>query len=364
MKFGQWLGFICLIIALYVLWQIRQLLLLIFLAVVITIALNRIVKGFQELGVRKWLSIVITLILSAGLIFLFFGLIIPPFILQFQNLIQLLPDVWQQVTNTSANLRRQLQFDWLPPLPSSGEIIQQLQPLGTTLFANFFAFFSNSFTAILQILLILVLAIMMLVNPVAYRKALLKLFPAFYRRRADEILTLSETALGNWLLGILISSTFVGIMSGVGLYVLQVKLVLVHALLAGLLNFIPNIGPTASVIFPIMVALLESPWKIVAILILYFIIQNIESYLLTPTVMAKQVSLLPAITLMAQIFFAQMFGLLGLLLALPLAVVAKTWIEELLFKDILDRWELKKEIDSLDTVPEGEIYVQDSEFRS
>ena len=145
--------------------------------------------------------------------------------------------------------------------------------------------------------------------------------------------------MGNWLAGVTINCLFIGTLSGLGLWLLQVKLVLVHALLAGLLNFIPNVGPATSVIFPLMVALLDEPWKIWAILIWYFIIQNIESYWLTPTVMAKQVSLLPAVTLVAQIFFAQTFGILGLLLALPLAVVAKTWIEEVLFKDILDPWD-------------------------
>jgi predicted PurR-regulated permease PerM len=237
----------------------------------------------------------------------------------------------------------------LPPLPDFSDLAKQLQPLGTVVFTNFFAFFSNSLTALLQLLLVLVLAIMMLANPREYRNAFVRLFPSFYRRRADEILTRSESALGNWLLGIAISSTTVAFLSGIGLFALQIPLVLVHALLAGLLNFIPNIGPTASVIFPIMVALLGPPWKIAAILILYFIIQNVESYLLTPTVMAKQVSLLPAITLIAQIFFAQMFGLLGLLLALPLTVVAKTWIEELLFKDILDRWRQPRLSPSIDS---------------
>jgi predicted PurR-regulated permease PerM len=125
----------------------------------------------------------------------------------------------------------------------------------------------------------------------------------------------------------------------VGLAMLQVKLVLVHALLAGVLNFIPNIGPTLSVVFPISVVLLDSPWKIGPILLWYFVIQTIESYWLTPTVMAKQVSLLPAVTLMAQLFFASIFGVLGLLLALPLTVVAKIWVEEILFKDILDCWQ-------------------------
>ncbi len=339
MKFGQWLGFICLIMALYVLWQIRQLLLLIFMAIVFTVALNRCVKGLQRLGIKRGLAILITLLTSLAIVILFFIIIVPPFIEQFQKLIELLPQAWDLVRNNSIRWRQQFQFDWLPSLPNLTDLVQQLQPLGTFVFSNFFTFFSNSVAAILQLLFVLVLAMMMLVNPQPYRQAFLKLFPHFYRRRAEEILTLSEAGLGNWLLGIAISSTMVGLFSGFGLFVLQINLVLVHAILAGLLNFIPNIGPTASVIFPILIAVIDAPWKIVAILILYFIIQNVESYLLTPTVMAKQVSLLPAITLIAQIFFAQMFGILGLLLALPLTVVVKTWLDELLFKDILDQWD-------------------------
>ncbi|TRV08940.1 MAG: AI-2E family transporter [Microcystis wesenbergii Mw_MB_S_20031200_S109] len=339
MKFGQWLGFICLIMALYVLWQIRQLLLLIFMAIVFTVALNRCVKGLQRLGIKRGLAILITLLTSLAIVILFFIIIVPPFIEQFQKLIELLPQAWDLVRNNSIQWRQKFQFDWLPSLPNLTDLVQQLQPLGTFVFSNFFTFFSNSIAAILQLLFVLVLAMMMLANPQPYRQAFLKLFPHFYRRRAEEILTLSEAGLGNWLLGIAISSTMVGLFSGFGLFVLQINLVLVHAILAGLLNFIPNIGPTASVIFPILIAVIDAPWKIVAILILYFIIQNVESYLLTPTVMAKQVSLLPAITLIAQIFFAQMFGILGLLLALPLTVVVKTWLDELLFKDILDQWD-------------------------
>ena len=339
MKFGQWLGFICLIMALYVLWQIRQLLLLIFMAIVFTVALNRCVKGLQRLGIKRGLAILITLLTSLAIVILFFVIIVPPFVEQFQKLIELLPQAWDLVRNNSIRWRQQFQFDWLPSLPNLSDLVQQLQPLGTFVFSNFFTFFSNSVAAILQLLFVLVLAIMMLANPQPYRQAFLKLFPHFYRRRAEEILTLSEAGLGNWLLGIAISSTMVGLFSGFGLFVLQINLVLVHAILAGLLNFIPNIGPTASVIFPILIAVIDAPWKIVAILILYFIIQNVESYWLTPTVMAKQVSLLPAITLIAQIFFAQIFGILGLLLALPLTVVVKTWLDELLFKDILDQWD-------------------------
>jgi predicted PurR-regulated permease PerM len=221
---------------------------------------------------------------------------------------------------------------------SGGASGQSLSALGAQLAGNVFAFFSNSVVASLQVLLVLALSVMLVLQPQAYRRLALQLFPSFYRRRADEILTLSELALGNWLTGIVINSVFIALLSGLGLWALQIKLVLVHALMAGILNFIPNIGPAASVAFPLMIALLDSPWKIGAVLFLYFMIQNIESYWLTPIVMAKQVSLLPALTLIAQLFFASLFGLLGLLLALPLTVVAKTWLEEAILKDILDQW--------------------------
>ncbi|MEN9568284.1 MAG: hypothetical protein RLZZ69_3480, partial [Cyanobacteriota bacterium] len=115
-------------------------------------------------------------------------------------------------------------------------------------------------------------------------------------------------------------------------------LALAHAVIAGLLNFIPNVGPTLSVFLPMAIALLDAPWKALAVLVLYVIIQQIESYWLTPTIMAKQVSLLPAITLISQLVFASLFGALGLLIALPLTIVVGTWIEEILFKDFLDKW--------------------------
>jgi predicted PurR-regulated permease PerM len=343
-NFGQWLGFVSLLLSFYVLWQIRQLLLLVFTAIIFATALNRLVRWLQKFNLRRNYAIATALTIVIIAVTLFFWLIVPPFTEQFQNLLDLLPNVWQQFRAVFVALKEQQdKLDWLPQLPTTfADLIARLQPIfeNESLWRNFLSFFSNSFAAILQLLLVAVLTLMMLFDPQPYRRGFLKLFPSFYRRRAQEILDQSELALGNWMGGILINCLFVGILSGIGLWILQIKLVLVHALMAGLLNFIPNIGPASSVIFPIMVALLDAPWKIGAIIFLYFVIQNIESYFLTPTVMAKQVSLLPAVTLMAQIFFARTFGILGLLLALPLTVVAKTWIEEVLFKDILDRWEL------------------------
>lgn len=341
MNLGQWLGLIALAIALVILWQIRDMLLLVFAAVVLATALNALVRRLQKLGVRRGTAVFLTLTFVVLLSILFIGLIVPPFIDQFVQLLRLLPTAFSRIVAQLELLIDQRPI-WFPELqlqlPNPAELTRQLQPIVQDVLQETFNFFSNSLTALLKLLLVIVLTIMMLTNPTAYRNSFIQLFPSFYRRRTDEILTKCEVALGNWFAGLLISSSFVAALSATGLWILQIRLVLAHALLAGLLNFIPNIGPTMSIGFPLVVALLDAPWKAIAVLILYFAIQQFESYFLTPTVMAQQVSLLPAITLIAQIFFASFFGLLGLLLALPLTVVAKTWIEEALIKDILDPW--------------------------
>ncbi|MFE4106209.1 AI-2E family transporter [Almyronema epifaneia] len=338
MKLGQWLGLICLIISFYILWQIRQILLLIFTAIIVAIALNSLARRVEQYGTPRKFALPAVIFAFLLLAILFFIGIVPPFIEQFSLLIELLISGFERLPEFVRQLETDLPFE----LPSLSMVTDWLAAQNATafgIFRNFFSFFNDTLQILLQTLLVLILSIMLAVNPAAYRDAGLKLIPSFYRRRADDILCECEIALVNWMGGILISSVFVFALSFIGLSVLGIRLVLAHALLAGLLNFIPNIGPTLSVGSPILVALLSpDPWKAIAVFVLYIIIQNIESYWLTPTVMARQVSLLPALTLAAQIFFATAFGFLGLLLALPLAVVAKIWLQEFLIKDILDQW--------------------------
>ncbi|WNZ27105.1 AI-2E family transporter [Leptolyngbya sp. NK1-12] len=338
MKMGQWLGIIALIVSLYVMWRIRQLLLLVFTAIVLATAINHLVQRFQRSRLKRTGAVLLSLAIVGGVFIFIFLLIVPPFIEQFQDLIALLPLGLEQI---------QLGINWLedrfgprlPEIPDATGLIRQIQPLGANLLQRMLDFFSTSITFLAQLLLVLVLTLMLLANPQPYRQVFIRFFPSFYRHRVDEILTRCADGLGAWTTGALIEMVFIATLSGLGLWLLRVPLTLAHAVLAGLLNFIPNIGPTLSVVLPMTIGFLDAPWKALAVLILYIVIQNIESYWLTPTVMANQVSLLPAITLTSQLFFTTFFGALGLVMALPLAVVAKIWIEEALFKDILDKWQ-------------------------
>jgi len=267
MNFGKWVGLICFIITLVILWKIRQMLLLFFLAVVVATALNSLTQRFQKGGVKRPIAVVLTLGLVALSMTLFIGLVMPPFIDQFRSLIQRLPIGFNQVAR-QVELFIENPPAWMPEIeldvPEISALSQQLQPILQNLIQNFLEFFNSSLFLVLKTLLVFALTLMMLADPRSYRQGFIKLFPSFYRRRTDEILTYCEIALGNWLGGILINSIFVAVASGIGLSLLQVDFVLAHSLLAGMLNFVPNIGPVLSVIFPLSIALLGPPWKAIA----------------------------------------------------------------------------------------------------
>ncbi len=341
MKFNDGLGLLSLIISLVILWQFRQILLLVFTAIVLATALNNLVRSLvRKFNFSRGKSIAITLVVVFLASTLFVLFVVPPFIDQFQELLQLIPvgieHFGEWLDSLMKNPPPWFPLSELESLPSFAEFYQQLGSLAPQVFSNFFSFFSSSTAVMLQLLLVLVLTLMFLADPLAYRSLFLQLLPASYRRRADGILSQSEIGLLAWLKGVSINSLFVAILSGLGLLLLQIPFVFAHAMIAGVFNFMPNIGPIVSAVFPVAVALINSPGKAIAVIILYVIVQQLESYWFSPLVMKKQVNLLPAVTLIAQIFFATFLGLLGLILALPLAVVVKTWTEEILIKDFLN----------------------------
>jgi predicted PurR-regulated permease PerM len=341
MLLGQWLGFLALGLSLYILWQIRQVLLIVFTAIVFATALNKLARKIQhKFKLSRAIGVLSALGIFGAILIGFFVLIVPPFISQFQELTTTkFPSILKSANLWGTNLQSYIPASIVDYLPSLEDLNQQVQPLFKSLAGQSLSIFSSSLAALLNLLFMIILTIMLLAQPTAYRQAFISLFPNFYRRRIDGILTECEISLGKWVGGSILSMIVVAVLSLIGLLSLGIPLALAQAILAGLFNFIPNVGPTISVIIPVAIALLDEPWKAVAIFIIYFLIQQFESSLLTPYIMAQQVSLLPAITLIAQVFFTTLFGFLGLLLALPLTVVAKVWINAILIEDILDRWQ-------------------------
>ncbi len=355
MKFSNWLGLAVLIAVLILLWSLKEILIQLFAGIVLAMAVCTLVDQLRtKIKMPRTLALVICLSGLLLILGVFLAIVVPPFTEEFQQLLMQLPTAARKLWELSIGSIDQMSDIVYGDNPSGiwdkRLLPSEFNPIpdGTTLASGLsdgikrlLGFASNIGNGFLQILFIMAVTLMISFQPNSYREVAILLFPSFYRRRAGYILDKCGDALTSWMIGVLISSLCVAVLAGIGLSLLGVKLVIANALLAGILNVIPNLGPAISTIFPVSVALLDAPWKALAVVGLYVIIQNLESYLITPSVMHRQVKLLPGLTLTAQFIFTVIFGPLGLLLALPLAVVIQVFVKEILIKDLLNT--LRKE---------------------
>jgi predicted PurR-regulated permease PerM len=338
LKFGHWLGIIALGISIYILWEMRQMLLLLFAAIVLANTLNLLIEKFQAWRIKRGYAILLSGLCLIAALVSFFWLIVPPFVNEFQQLVLLVPQGIEALIVWIQELANRLDPELIQALPTLQQLTEQLQPLVNQIAGRGLSFFYSSLGIPLSLLFLLVLTFMLLADPHSYRQGFIRLFPSFYRRRVDDILVRCERALQQWLAAIFFNMLLIGIFSFIGLLVMQIPLALSQATIAGLFTFIPNIGPALSVVPPMAIALLENPWKALFVLIFYILIQQIDSQLLTRLVIKQPISLFPAITLLTQLIFATFFGFLGLFLAFPLAIVAEIWLQEVLIKDVLNHW--------------------------
>ena len=351
MKSTSFLSIAALIIAILILWSLKEILILFFASIILAMALCTITGKIKEIfHIPRWTSFVITLISIILISSISIVIIIPQFTSEFQELITQIPSaarkLWELSINTFFNFAEIIYKDNVPSLADRTLLSNNFSiiPDGATLangvadsITKLISLASNVGIGIIQIFFIISVGLMITLQPNSYKEVAILLVPSFYRRRARIILLKCGNALSSWMAGVILSSIFVAILASIGLYLLGIKLVIANALIAGVLNVIPNVGPTISTIFPLSVALLDTPWKSLAVLGLYVVIQNIESYVITPSIMQKQVKLLPGLTITAQFIFTILFGPLGLLLAIPMAVVIQVFVKEIIIQDILEK---------------------------
>ena len=351
MKHTSFLSITTLIISVLILWSLKEIIILFFASIIIAMALCTItgkIRNFFQ--IPRWGSLIITMISILMISSISIVIIIPQFTSEFQELINQIPSaaskLWELSINTFLSFSELVYKDNIPNLADKTILTNKLSmiPDGASLasavtdsITKLVSLVSNVGIGILQLIFIISVGLMITLQPQSYREVAILLVPSFYRRRARTILLRCGNALSSWMTGVLLSSICVAILVSIGLYLLGIKLVIANALIAGVLNIIPNIGPTISTIFPLSVALLDTPWKSFAVLGLYVVIQNIESYVITPSIMHKKVKLLPGLTITAQFIFTILFGPLGLLLAIPMAVVIQVFVKEIIINDILEK---------------------------
>jgi predicted PurR-regulated permease PerM len=197
------------------------------------------------------------------------------------------------------------------------------------------SFASAAVGGLTNLLIVLIVGLYLAVEPGVYLRGFLRLVPPRRRPRTREILLAVAHALRQWLLGQLLAMAVIGLASGLGLWLLGVPYAAVLGLVAALFAFVPNIGPILGLIPALLVAAGVSAWHPAYVLALYAAIQTLESYLLTPVIQRRAVDLPPGLLIVVQVAMGLAAGVLGLLLATPLAAAAMVVVRMAYVEDVL-----------------------------
>ena len=318
--------------------------LLIICSLVISNVVSNLCNQIQTiLKLPRIVSLFIVLIAISFMIFTFSIIVLPPFIREFNEILIDIPNGLSRVNeliNSNLNKFNDLLYgkeserivnifnlvNDVVPIPDGATIAKAIQES----FINIINLAGNLGFGFIRVMFVLVVSFMIAIEPKAYKEGVLFVVPKVYRNKFRIILDKCNIALSNWTFSIVVSSISVGLLSLIVLSILDVKYVLSNAIIAMILNIIPNIGPVLSGIFPISIALLDNFWKPAAVFGAYIIIQNIESYIIMPSILKKKTNLLPGLTLISQFGFTFIFGPLGLVLSLPIVVVTQVLIKELI----------------------------------
>lgn len=213
--------------------------------------------------------------------------------------------------------------------------LQQQAPGGAAVLKQAWRALGAGFGALGDVFIIFFVGLFVAASPRLYRRGLLHLLPKPRRLRAGEVLQQMGRALQRWLLARALLMLMVGVLFGVGLWILGVPLALPLGLIAGLFEFVPYIGPISAMFPALAVALMEGPEQALYVGVLYVATQLIESYVAEPLIEGKTLSLPPALIILFQVVCGLWLGVIGIVIATPLLVVTMVAVQTFYVQDVL-----------------------------
>ncbi|SDG49819.1 Predicted PurR-regulated permease PerM [Limimonas halophila] len=316
------------LVVLALLWRILQVLLLLFAAILAGIFFD----GLARLGQRYArlprllalpLAFLVVVLLLAG-----FGQAVgSQLVTQTAQLADTLPKAADMLRErlSSPPLAQFVGDGWLRDLlPTPGQLLDQITGI-----------FSVTIGIVVTPALVVIIAVYLAIEPELYIEGLARMVPPRRRARGREVMRAVAHALRWWLVGRVVSMLAVGVLTAMALAIAGIPAALALGVLAGMLSFVPYIGPIASVVPALLATIPGWPWQPLWVVVIYSGVQFLEGNFITPLVQKRAVAMPPVVLLTAQIAFGLLFGLMGVFLATPLAVAAMVLVQTLYIQDTL-----------------------------
>lgn len=308
---------------------IKDILVLVFAALILTSALGPAVDFLENRKIPRWFGIILIYFVFLFLVAILLQGFVEPLTKQTQAFIAGFPHFLEQVLITfnltsfiDQNQLGQLIKDFISNF--SSQLVSApfvLAKIGADLFSGLMTFFS-----------VLVITFYLILDIRKVKKFFSLLLVEEKRERFLRLINTSEKKLGGWLRGQLVLMASVGLMVFIGLILLGINFALPLAFLAGLLEIVPIIGPVSSTLPPLIIGLSESPLKGLGVIVLFIFVQQAENHLLVPQIMKGAVGLHPLVIILALLVGTKLLGPIGAILSVPVAVIVSVIFEEFLMK--------------------------------
>jgi predicted PurR-regulated permease PerM len=312
-------------IGLYALYSVRAILVRVLIALFIAVSLDPAVRFLIGRGIRRGVAVTLIFLLALGLMAGFLISVIPPLVTQFRSLVDDLPDYLSRLQARSAQFRE---------LDDRYNVSSQLQglvgSLPSRLGSGLLGFTSRVFGAVFNSLTVLVFTIYFMADLPRIRSGAVRLFPMERRSRARQVLDLVVDKVGGYMIGNIIISLIAGVASFVAFSLLGVPFAVPLAFLVAICDLIPMIGATLGAVIGVTVALFTVDLWPNTILVAGFFVayQQLENYLIAPRVLKTTVELGAAAVLLAGLVGATVLGLVGALMAIPVAAAFNVLLNE------------------------------------
>lgn len=318
--FAAGLGLLAVVALALLLWRLHALALMVFAAVLVAVLLDAAAGGLRRVLPMGQVPAVLLVILALLLLFgLGIALLGAQTVSELSELSARLPESVRAIEERLGIGRIE---GWI------GERMQQAVEAGTVM-SGISGVTSVLAAAATALLVALAGGVFLALDPVGYREGVLRLLPGGARGKAAEVMGAIGAALRAWLLGQLVAMTVVGAATALGLWMLGVATPIALGVIAGLLEFVPYIGPVVSAVPAVAVAFVDSPTTALWVVLLFTAIQQVEGAVLMPLIQREAVDVPPPVTIFAVAGFGMLFGVAGAVLAAPLTVVALVAVRRL-----------------------------------
>jgi predicted PurR-regulated permease PerM len=312
------------VIALLLLWRVRGVLILVFIAAVVAAGIEPAVQRVRIYG-RYWFRRNIPR--GAAVFIVYFPFVIGVVLLALIGV----PRIVDQLRALAEQLPVLVEKDVLTPL----ERYVPVAPLRDLLHdgvvvprSSVFLYVRNTAAVIASFVAVLFMIAYMLVDAHRLRNTILLLYPADVRAERRRMLNRMAGRMSSWLSGQVILSCFMGAATFIGLLILRVPYALPLAILAMVGELVPVIGPIVGTAPALVVALIHSRWQFWSVLVMVLLLQKAENFFIAPRVMARKVSISPLAAFIAFMMGGALFGILGAMMAIPMAAIVQVVFEE------------------------------------